>query len=373
MTTKIMHVGEYIKGGVYTYLYDILEYQSNMKDSLIYLVASNYKSEKKYPIKKENIFYYKYKRNPLYMIYATIYILILIKKIKPDIIHVHSTFAGLFVRLPFIFSPKKDIKIIYCPHGWSFLMETSSFAKKLYIKIEKILAKVTTKIINISKYEQIESIKVGLPKSKSKLIYNGSKKISDKKNYPLNKQDFDKSKINILFVGRFDRQKGIDILLNAIKNIQLKNIHLYLIGDSVLSKDDTLFDLPENVTKIGWVKKEEIDNYYQSIDAVIIPSRWEGFGLVAIEAMKNKKAVIASNRGALPELIKDGTNGFIFDINNISTLYFILESLDKKTLETLGENGYKHYIQNFTYENMNVEILNVYSSILGEKLEILNV
>lgn len=368
-----MHVGEFIKGGVYSYLYDILEYQSNIKDSSIYLVASNYKSEKKYPIKKENIFYYKYKRNPLYMMYAMIYILILIKKIKPDIIHVHSTFAGLFVRLPFIFLPKKDIKIVYCSHGWSFLMETSLLAKKIYIKIEKILSKVTTRIINISKYEQIESIKVGIPKSKSLLIYNGSKKISDKNNNALNKKDFDKSKINILFVGRFDRQKGIDILINAIKNKTLKNIHLYLIGDSVLSKGDTQFNSPENVTKIGWVNKEEIDNYYQSIDAVIIPSRWEGFGLVAIEAMKNKKAVIASNRGALPELIKDGFNGYIFDINKISTLYLILESLDKKNLKTLGENGYEHYIQNFTYENMNNEILNVYSSILGKKLEMLNV
>ncbi|MFJ7756510.1 glycosyltransferase, partial [Peribacillus muralis] len=289
------------------------------------------------------------------------------------IIHVHSTFAGLFVRLPLIFLPKKDIKIIYCSHGWSFLMETSLLAKNIYIKIEKSLANVTTKIINISKYEQVESIKVGMPESKSILIYNGTKKIKNKKNYSFNVRDIEDSKINILFVGRFDRQKGIDILLDVIRNTTLKNIHLYLIGDSVLSKGDIPFNLPENVTKIGWVNKEEIDIYYQSIDAVIIPSRWEGFGLVAIEAMKNKKAVIASNRGALPELIIDGTNGFIFDINNINTLNLILESLDKETLKTLGENGYKYYNENFTCENMNIKILNVYSSILGEKLEMLKV
>ncbi|MEE6133336.1 glycosyltransferase [Priestia sp. GS2] len=367
MSIKIMHVGEYIKGGVYTYLYDVLEQQTKFKNTIVYLVASEYKSEKNYPLEKDNTFFYKYRRTPLYFIYATIYIFILIKKIKPDIIHVHSTFAGLFVRVMYLLRRDKKVKIIYCSHGWSFFMETSKLSKYIYIKIEKLLSKVTTKIVNISMFEQTESIKLGIPEEKSTLIYNGTKKNNVKKknipNFPL----VNKSKINILFVGRFDRQKGIDILVNIIKKINTKEVHFYLIGDSILDEGVNL-DSINNVTKLGWIQREEIDNYYNMVDAVIVPSRWEGFGLVAIEAMKNKKAVIASNRGALPELIKDGVNGYIFDMDNLDSLEKIIQHLDKKTLMRLGEKGYSSYLERFTADKMNDELIKLYNSLIDKSI-----
>ena len=92
-------------------------------------------------------------------------------------------------------------------------------------------------------------------------------------------------------------------------------------------------------------------------DAVIIPSRWEGFGLVAIEAMRNKKAVIASNRGALPELIQNEFNGYIFDLNNCEELVFILNNLDKDKMKLLGENGYLMYKEKFTSEILNEKLI----------------
>ena len=50
--------------------------------------------------------------------------------------------------------------------------------------------------------------------------------------------------------------------------------------------------IPDNVESIGWINHDEIDSYYSLFDAVIIPSRWEGFGLVAIEAMKMLKPLL---------------------------------------------------------------------------------
>ena len=55
---------------------------------------------------------------------------------------------------------------------------------------------------------------------------------------------------------------------------------------------------------------------YSKVDAVVIPSRSEGFGYVALEAMKYSKAIIASRRGALPELVVDKYSGYLFNINN---------------------------------------------------------
>lgn len=362
-----MHVGEYVKGGVYTYLYDVLEHQMKFKNAMVYLVASEYKSEKDYPLGPDKTFFYKYRRNPLYFIYATIYIFTLIKKIKPDIIHVHSTFAGLFVRVMYLLKKDKKVKIIYCSHGWSFFMETSQLSKRIYLRIEKLLSKVTTKIVNISMFEQTESIKLGIPEKKSTLIYNGTKEINAKKKGTSELLSIDKDKINILFVGRFDRQKGIDILVNTIKKITKKEVHFYLIGDSVLGEGGDLESV-DNITKLGWIQREDIDSYYNVVDAVIVPSRWEGFGLVAIEAMKNKKAVIASNRGALPELIKNNVTGYIFDMDNLDSLKKIIENLDKNTLAELGEKGYHRYLEKFTSEKMNNELLRLYNSVIDQSI-----
>ena len=79
-----------------------------------------------------------------------------------------------------------------------------------------------------------------------------------------------------------------------------------------------------------------------------MPSRWEGFGLVAIEAMKNSKPVIVSNRGALPELIKNNKNGYIFDMDNLNSLILILSKLNKSDLKILGKNARKSFLKNFS-------------------------
>jgi glycosyltransferase involved in cell wall biosynthesis len=354
---KILHVCEYAKGGVATYMRNVLDYQANQHD--IYMIVSKNNSEKNYPIKKENIKFYEYKRKPKYFLKAMIEIKQYIDQINPDIIHVHSTFAGLFTRsLLFIF--KKKAKIVYCSHGWSFLMETTKIKKLLFSKIEKILSYRTDLIINISDFELHESIKVGLPKKKSVVIHNGVKPPNVNNDISLK---IDNKKINLLFIGRFDKQKGLDILLNIFKDINLPNVHLYIIGDSVLSKESYVTNFA-NLTNIGWVDNNNIDSYYTLFDAVIIPSRWEGFGLVAVEAMRNKKAVIASNRGALPELIKNNVNGYIFDINQKEQLVNILKSLKKETLTQLGREGYRIYKNEFNSDVMNKKIVEVYKRVL---------
>lgn len=101
------------------------------------------------------------------------------------------------------------------------------------------------------------------------------------------------------------------------------------------------------------------------MDAVIVPSRWEGFGLVVIEAMKNYKPVIVSNRGALPELIKEEQDGYIFDMENLSSLEQILKNLNKNKLKKMGENARKKFELEFTSDNMNKKIIKKYKKMFS--------
>ena len=222
-------------------------------------------------------------------------------------------------------------------------MDTSKYKKNIYALVERILSIPTDKIINISNYEQNQAIKYGFNKNKMIMIYNG---VEDKVNKSNLKLNWDRNKINLLFVGRLDRQKGLDLFLDVYNKMELDNVHLYVIGTSVL--DNSLPKNTETVTYLGWVDNKDIDAYYQACDAVIMPSRWEGFGLVAIEAMRNSKPVIASNMGALPELIKNNINGYIFDIKNDKVLKEILLNINKNELQVLGKQARLIYLKNFT-------------------------
>ena len=338
---KVLHVGEYVNGGVATYLKTLLKGLQKYNDIENYLLISEYKSQKDWDNMTKKIFYYKYKRSIFNIFLAIKQIHSVIEDVEPDIIHVHSTWAGLFVRLPYLFR-KRKAKIIYQSHGWAFLMDISKYKKKIYAFVEKILSISTDKIINISNYEQNQAIKYGLNKNKMIMVYNG---VEDKVNRSNLKLNWDENKINLLFVGRLDRQKGLDLFLDVYNKMKLENLHLYVIGTSVL--DDNLPKSTEYVTYLGWVDNKDIDVYYQVCDAVIMPSRWEGFGLVAIEAMKNSKAVIASNRGALPELIKEDFTGYIFNIDDEISLKNRLLALDKEKINMLGKNGRNVYLQKF--------------------------
>lgn len=288
-----------------------------------------------------------------------------IRQEEPDIIHIHSTFAGIFVRLPLWFKKNRP-KIIYCSHGWSFSMEIANLKKRIYAYIERILAFKTDVIINISKHELKNSLNYNLPADKSIIIYNGIAKSSPIQQKIVNLQ-LDNNKINLLFVGRFDRAKGLDMLLDFWREHDLEHFHLYIIGESILQ--DSEINLPENVTLIGWVDNQIIDSYYQLFDAVIVPSRWEGFGLVAIEAMKNHKALIVSNRGALPELVADGLNGYVFDLEDTESLLTILSSINKGKLKEMGGNGYCIFGKKFTSDLMNRAIVDLYRNVLKDSFQ----
>ena len=355
MILKILHVGEYVKGGVATYLKTLLTGLQQYKDIDNYLVMSRYKSEQNWGNIQGKVTYYEYKRNILNIFKAMIFIYKFINKIQPDIIHVHSTWAGVFVRFPLLFM-KKKARIIYQPHGWAFLMDTSKWKKRIYVLIERILSIKTDKIINISNYEQNKAIEYGFNKNKMVMIYNG---VEDSKNTSSMKIRMDKNKINLLFVGRLDRQKGLDIFLRTYEKYDFPNIHLYVIGVSVL--DNAVPKNTDKITYLGWVNNKDIDAYYQACDAVIMPSRWEGFGLVAIEAMRNSRAVIASNIGALPELVKNNINGFLFDLYNEKSLKNLLLKLDKNNLLLLGKASRKIYQEKYSSIILLNKLIKIYN------------
>lgn len=359
----IVHVGEYVNGGVATYLKNIIEFQAKEeKVRRIYLIMSNYNSETiSFESPKIKIIKFKYIRR-VSNVLKLLKLRKIIDKLNPDIVHFHSTFAGL-IRLTY-FLRSAHYSVFYCAHGWSFLRDDMAIKTYTYGLVERLLAKKTDRIINVSKYEQRAAIDVGIPVDKMKVIYNSLKINKPKYDVNINSPFIRKSSVKLIFVGRLDQQKGLDFVLSNYSFNDGK-MELAVIGDNVVDHgfDYSPYHSNKNIHFLGWIDNDKIDTYINYSDALIMPSRWEAFGLTALEAMRTCKAVIASDAGALPEIVKNNQNGLLFKNGCATSLRDILSQIDRRKLVEMGKNGFNRLNTKFNPNRINQQLLNEYLSV----------
>lgn len=340
---KVLHIGEYVRGGVATYISTLMNHP-DYPEIDDYLLCADKNSETKWKIPANHIQYYSYHRSVIQIPKAMFIIHKVIKQVQPDVVYCHSTWAGLFVRFPMFFLGK-PCRIIYNAHGWAFLRDTAEWKRKIYARIERFLQRKTDTIINVSKYEYHAAIQYGLKKINQTVIYNG---ISPQSGTMDSRVKLPFGKINLLFVGRFDPQKGLDILLEAVKSCHRQDLHLTVIGDNVIGgKMEIKKRNTDRVTFLGWIPHDKLASYYSACDVVVMPSRWEAFGLVAIEAMKYGRPLIVSNQGALPELVENKRMGYVFNIKKSECLREVLNSIDLKELQKMGSFNKKVFYKKY--------------------------
>jgi hypothetical protein len=92
------------------------------------------------------------------------------------VVHLHSTFSGVIGRcVCVLLKPWRRPKIVYCPHAFSFLMESSPIKQKVYASIERVLQKVTDVIICVSRYEMDKAARFGIERKRMRLITTASR------------------------------------------------------------------------------------------------------------------------------------------------------------------------------------------------------
>jgi glycosyltransferase involved in cell wall biosynthesis len=121
--------------------------------------------------------------------------------------------------------------------------------------------------------------------------------------------------IRLLYSGRFDHQKGFDRLRGIASSLAEAGVpfDLTLIGRNVLSKSDGSTAIPGARFLPPTVDRQTLALRYAEADILLLPSRWEGLPLAALEAMAFGSIVIATDVGALSEAIQHGANGFLLD------------------------------------------------------------
>ena len=149
----------------------------------------------------------------------------------------------------------------------------------------------------------------------------------------------------VIFVGRLTWEKGVIYLLKAAKDIDAE---IFIIGGGVLKNDLINYSKRKklkNVHFLGYFGKEyieELREFYKRADCVVLPSICdEGLGIVILEAMASKTPVVATNKGGIPLVVKDGKTGFLVRSKSSKLLSDAINKLlkDEKLAKTMAENA----------------------------------
>lgn len=182
--------------------------------------------------------------------------------------------------------------------------------------------------------------------------------------------------LEVLFVGRFEPRKGIDVLFEAIPAVleRVPQARFRLVGDAALpgpdgrSWQEAFFATPQGAACAGRVQVDgmvgdaALQAAYAAADLFVAPSRFESFGLVFLEAMRAGKPVIGCDAGGMPEIIAHGVNGLLVPPGDTAALADAIVALlsDAQRRAGMGEAGRKIYEERFTARAMAQATLPLY-------------
>jgi glycosyltransferase involved in cell wall biosynthesis len=359
---KILHVSESLIGGPASYLQEILPFQTREfgAPNIVLLAPASHFGE--LAGRFDGVFapYRRTGRNLASLLRLGWALRRAVKRHRPDVVHLHSSFAGAVGRMA-LMTMRRRARILYCAHCWSFDRTERTPIVRLWRTIERGLAHVTDRIINLSPHEEALLRDAGFPMQRVSLVVTGIADVEGPRPPPGRRQQG--QPLRLLFLGRFDRQKGVDLLLEQYRRIDAARATLDLIGDRVVGGPQ--ITIPAGVATHGWLSRSEVQARIAACDAVIMPSRWEAMPILAIEVLRAGRPLIGSNRGALPYIIEDGVNGIVVDIEQPDFLDRALIALEGTDLSVMGSAARCSYEQRFQSERMNASLIEVYRSLVG--------
>lgn len=269
-----------------------------------------------------------------------------------DIIHCHTPVAGILTRLA-AKNSHCNSKVYYTAHGFHFFTGAPFINWMIYYPAEKLCSKYTDVLFTMNqedydrackkfKHPQIEYIHgVGI----------------DAESYPIVKQEINNDQINLISVGEVNKNKNHIIVLNAVSQLNNKNIHYYIAGKGPLEEELVQYaennGLSDQFHLLGFVKP--ITTALKGKNIFIFSSLREGLSLALMESMASSLPVIASKIRGNADLIDE--NGGILVENDaasyVNAINYMVENKDE--WESMGEYN-RNKVKQFDYEIVEKEL-----------------
>ncbi len=278
---------------------------------------------------------------------------------RPDLVHAHTSKAGILTRLA---AAVTDTPAVFTAHTWAFAEGTSALWKLVGLPSERLAARFTACIINVSDANRRLAAGSGIDKAKLSLtVHNGIRDTS----FQADPQESTTCP-QIVTVGRFVKQKDQQLLVQAMMRIN-RPYKLLFVGDgptrAIVKADVARAGLQSQMVFAG--DSREVEQILSQSHIFVLPSRWEGFPLTILEAMRAGLPVVASDVGGVREAVINGHTGFLVRPGDLHDLQRHIDNLlqDGALRGTLGANGRRRFLKMFTQDKMLDSIRTIYHQI----------
>ncbi|PJN89261.1 glycosyltransferase family 4 protein [Bacillus sp. mrc49] len=359
---KIVYICESIGGGVRRHLLDLINNIDTTKYEVYLIYGADERLDEvfiqeKQSLQKKGIILYQIKDfqrniNVKKDIISILKLTQLLKSIKPDLVHCHSSKAGAIGRIASFLLGIKDV--FYTPHGYFFLNENMNNTKKYtFIWIEKVLSFLSKKIIHVSFSEEKKALDYNVvKKEKSIVIYNGINAISFSK-----KLDDNPKKV-IGTIARMDAQKNPQKFIDIAEEMCYvdDNVEFWYIGSGEyfesINKKIKSQGLENRIRLLGF--KPNATEFLSNFDVFLSTSLYEGMPYALIESMSVGIPVVASNVTGNSEIVINGYNGFTFELNDRKEAVDKINRLinDESLRKETSEHSVSEYKKKYSLESM---------------------
>jgi glycosyltransferase involved in cell wall biosynthesis len=318
--------------------------------------------------------------SPVNDLKAFISIFLLLRRSKPDIVHTHTSKAGILGRLAAWLA--RVPTIIHTPHGHVFYGHFGRLLSRIFLQMEKLLGKITHHHIALTPEEGNDYLNLGVAKSKNiSVIHSGVdlncfKRSATESNPKRNELGISADSLVVGYVGWLIPIKGVTYLVDAMAEVvQLHpNSLLVLVGKGDEKGEEEIklrervasLGLTDRVRFLGW--RPDVDEIMPCFDIFVLPSLNEGMGRVLVEAMAAGLPIVATRVGGIPDLVKHGENGLLVPPANAGALERAISDLlsDKARRKRMGETG-KKMCRPYSIEAMVEKIDDLYSRLVEER------
>lgn len=249
-----------------------------------------------------------------------------INNFKPDVLITHLWYSNTIGRIAGKICGVN--KIVSFEHNIYENLKTS----RMFF-LDKLLQIFSYRIIAVSVAVKNSLIKNKIKQSKISVILNGIDTSKYQKNSyrDVKKELGIVSKFNYLFIGRLIHQKGVDILIRAFSKTKESGLVIVGTGKEELALRALAKELgvSDRIYFLGI--RNDVPDLLYSMDCFVLPSRYEGLGMVLLEAIAAKKIIVVSNFEAASEIIKNNVNGIIVEMENVDSLYQALFRVAKES------------------------------------------
>jgi glycosyltransferase involved in cell wall biosynthesis len=303
----------------------------------------------------------------------------LIRRERPAILHTHTAKAGAVGRLAALLAGgARPPIVVHTFHGHVLRGYFGPVRTFGFRQLERWLARMTTALVAVSPEVRDDLVQLGVaPRDRFSVVRLGiqlEERVADGNGREETRRvlGIAPDSFTVGWIGRMTAVKRTSDVLLAFKRLRERGVdaRLCMVGDGPdrepLERRAHELGIMRNTLFLGY--QEDVAPFYAAFDAMILPSGNEGTPVSAIEALAAGRPVVATRVGGVPDVVRDGEDGFLVDTGDVDTLADRLAQLaeDPELRQAMGESGRSRVLTRYSVERLIDDVDRLYRSLLAK-------